>query len=95
MANVTQVSFKSNQNQKVIIEELRDGELRGIVGGETVSYSASNVTGETKVLIEQSIEDKQTGNQRTVTTETSKTVNGITEVTTEVLKYVDGVLQFP
>ncbi|MDZ8188628.1 MAG: hypothetical protein RMX96_27710 [Nostoc sp. ChiSLP02] len=93
MANINRVSFKSNHKQKVIIEELRDGELKGIVGGETISYSASNVDNATQIIIEQSIEDKQTGNQRTVTTKTNKTVNGVTEATTNILKFVNGVVQ--
>ncbi|WP_414570430.1 hypothetical protein [Nostoc sp. CCY 9925] len=96
MANINGVSLKSHSHQKVIIEELRDGELKGIVGGETISYSASNVTGDgTEIIIEQSIQDKQTGNNRKVTTKTSKTVNGITQATTTILNYVSGVLQVP
>ncbi|WP_445633141.1 hypothetical protein NSTC745_04765 [Nostoc sp. DSM 114161] len=96
MAHTNRVSLKSHSHQKVLIEELKDGELKGIVGGETVSYSASNVTGDgTEIIIEQSIEDKQTGNNRTVTTKTSKTVNGTKEATTTILNYVSGVLQVP
>jgi hypothetical protein len=44
MANVNQVSFKSICNQKVTIEELIDGELKGIVGGVVSSSNISELT---------------------------------------------------
>ncbi|BAY26919.1 hypothetical protein NIES2100_67350 [Calothrix sp. NIES-2100] len=40
MAKVNQVSFKSIRNQKVTVEELIDGELKGIVGGVVSSYTS-------------------------------------------------------
>ncbi|MEH2109666.1 hypothetical protein [Nostoc sp.] len=44
MANVNQVSFKSTCNHKVIVEELIDSELKGIVGGTIVVDSSSQIT---------------------------------------------------
>ncbi|MEH1857040.1 MAG: hypothetical protein V7L21_03300 [Nostoc sp.] len=40
MANVNQVSFRSTCNRKVIVEELIDGELKGIVGGIVLDFSS-------------------------------------------------------
>ncbi|OUL19771.1 hypothetical protein BV378_31635 [Nostoc sp. RF31YmG] len=91
MNNVNQFSFKSTCSQKVIIEELIDSELKGVVGGETLSFSSSNLTSNGTVIIEQSTEDKQTGNQRTIIKKTKTNVNGIIEATEQVSKYVNGV----
>ncbi|MEH2272177.1 MAG: hypothetical protein V7K68_27775 [Nostoc sp.] len=43
MANVNQVSFKSTCNHKVIVEELIDSELKGIVGGTVILDSSSQI----------------------------------------------------
>lgn len=44
MPNVNQVSFKSIRNQKVTVEELIDGELKGIIGGVVSSYTSEVTT---------------------------------------------------
>ncbi|RCJ39671.1 hypothetical protein A6770_11325 [Nostoc minutum NIES-26] len=91
MASINRFSFKSTCSQKVIVEELIDGELKGIVGGETLSFSSSDIPADGTVIIELSTEDKQTGNERTVKRKTKKTVGETTEITEQVLKYVNGV----
>ncbi|MDZ8091421.1 MAG: hypothetical protein RMZ42_05700 [Nostoc sp. DedQUE05] len=42
MTTINQVSFKSTCNRKVIVEELIDGELKGIVGGISIVLDFSS-----------------------------------------------------
>lgn len=44
MTNINQVSFNSTCNRKVLVEELIDSELKGIVGGVISVYFSSDVT---------------------------------------------------
>ncbi|MFN6558581.1 MAG: hypothetical protein RMY28_002085 [Nostoc sp. ChiSLP01] len=91
MTNVNEFSFKSTCSQKVIVEELKDGELKGIVGGESVSFSDADIPEGGNITIQISTEDKQIGNERTVKRKTKKDVNGKVEATEEILKFVNGV----
>jgi len=74
MPNVNRVSFKSTCSQKVIIEELIDGELKGIVGGEKVSFTSSDIPVNGTIIFEQSSENKRTGKETITTIKTKKTV---------------------
>ncbi|MDZ8135001.1 MAG: hypothetical protein RM049_06820 [Nostoc sp. DedQUE04] len=42
MTTINQVSFQSTCNRKVIVEELIDGELKGIVGGISIVLDLSS-----------------------------------------------------
>ncbi|NMG10201.1 hypothetical protein [Brasilonema sp. UFV-L1] len=43
MTNVNQISFQATSNQKVIVQELIEGELEGIVGGVDSRVSQESV----------------------------------------------------
>jgi hypothetical protein len=86
MAKINQVSFKSICNQKVNVEELMDGDLKGIVGG-VVSSSTSEVTatstdGTNSSVISSTQETIDVNKKlRTLKTIKTKTSNGVTETT--------------
>lgn len=93
MPNVNRVSFKSTCSQKVIVEELIDGELKGIVGGESVSFTSSDIPADgTAIIIEQSTEDKQIGDERTIKIKRKRTIGKKIEATEQILQFVKGVL---
>ncbi|WP_193199324.1 hypothetical protein [Nostoc sp. MG11] len=91
MANINRVDFKFTSNKKVLVEELIEGELKGIVGGVSFSLSGSDIS-ETPFIYEQSILDESKGKKRTVKTKTKKVLGETIEQTQEVLNYVDGIL---
>lgn len=91
MAKINRISFKATCNQKVIVEELIDSELKGMVGGERISFSGSDIPAGATIKLEQSTIDVQNGNARTITTETVKDINGVIEATKKVTNYVNGV----
>ncbi|MBP5977636.1 hypothetical protein HW132_34245 [Brasilonema sp. CT11] len=43
MANIEQIGFQPNSNQKVIVEELIESELERIVGGDSSEVSQNSV----------------------------------------------------
>ncbi|WP_375471613.1 hypothetical protein [uncultured Nostoc sp.] len=88
MANVNQVSFKSTCNRKVLVEELIDGELKGIVGGITVSSDNSQII--TAISTDGNDAVVQDSNQDIVNTKTKQRtrrrklytfINGVTQTT--------------
>ncbi len=91
MDNVTRVDLKFTSNQKVLVEEVIEGELKGIVGGVSFKLSGSDIT-ETPYVYEQSTLDESKGNKRRVKTKTKKIVGETIEQTENVLNYVNGVL---
>ncbi|MDZ7962895.1 MAG: hypothetical protein RMY34_34365 [Aulosira sp. DedQUE10] len=86
MATVNQVSFKSICNQKVTVEELIDGELKGIVGGVVSSYT-SNVTATSTDGTNSSVVDStqeivsRKKNERIRITKKTITINGLVQTT--------------
>ena len=88
MVNVNQVSFKSTCNRKVLVEELIDGELKGIVGGITVS--SENLQIITAISTDGNDATVQDSNQDIVNTKTKQRtrrrklytfINGVTQTT--------------
>ena len=75
----------------MIIEELIDGELKGIVGGESITFSSSDIPPGGTISFGQSTTDEQNGNERTITTARVKNINGAIETKRTVTKYVNGV----
>ena len=88
MANVNQVSFKSTCNRKVLVEELIDGELKGIVGGITVYSDNSQIiaaisTDGNDAVVQDSNQDivNTKTKQRTRRRKLYTFINGVTQTT--------------
>ncbi|MGV0104155.1 hypothetical protein NSTCB13_02814 [Nostoc sp. DSM 114160] len=86
MTNFNQVSFKSICNRKVIVEELIDSELKGIVGGDIVLDFSSQInaisTDGTDAVVQdsnQDVVDTKT-KQRTRTRRRFSLTNGVAQI---------------
>ncbi|MEH2125750.1 hypothetical protein [Nostoc sp.] len=85
MTNINQMSFKSICNRKVIVEELIDSELKGIVGGNIVLNFSSQInatsTDGTDATVQDSNQDivNTKTNQRTRTRRRFSLINGVVQ----------------
>ncbi|MEH2174836.1 hypothetical protein [Nostoc sp.] len=86
MTIINQVSFKSICNRKVIVEELIDSELKGIVGGDIVLDFSSQInaisTDGTDAVIQDSNQDvvNTKTKQRTRTRRRFSLTNGVAQI---------------
>ncbi|MEH2088473.1 hypothetical protein [Nostoc sp.] len=86
MTNINQMSFKSTCNRKVIVEELIDSELKGIVGGNIVLDFSSQInaisTDGTDATVQDSNQDIVNTNtkQRTRTRRRFTLRNGVVQI---------------
>ncbi|WP_448265177.1 hypothetical protein [Nostoc sp. DSM 114159] len=86
MTTFNQVSFKSICNRKVIVEELIDSELKGIVGGDIVLDFSSQInaisTDGTDAVVQDSNQDvvDTKAKQRTRTKRRFSLTNGVAQI---------------
>ncbi|MEH2225254.1 hypothetical protein [Nostoc sp.] len=85
MTNINQMSFKSTCNQKFLVEELIDSELKGIVGGNIVLDFSSQITAistdGTNATVQDSNQDivNTKTKQRTRTRRRFSLINGVVQ----------------